>query len=111
MFEIFIKIVFVLFTILGMVEAFRIFLFWLLKTEKSGKFCLILTMTGHDEDAELVLRSACERLRWMPDRQAELIVVDCGMDEETRRICELTCFDLPEICLCRPDEVNNILGL
>lgn len=109
MFEILLKTVFVLFAILGMVEAFRIFLFWLLKTENSGKLYLIISMSGHDEEAEMVLRSACERVRWIPDSETELIVIDCGMDEETRQICEMACFDLPEIHLCRPDEIGKIL--
>lgn len=111
MLEILFKIVFVLFAVLGMVEAFRLFLFWLLKTKNPGKLCLVVSISGHDEDAELVLRSACERIRWLPDGKTELIVVDCGMDEETRRICEMACLDLPEIRLCRPDEVSKIICL
>ncbi|MVB13010.1 hypothetical protein CAFE_37630 [Caprobacter fermentans] len=109
MFEIIFKSVFVLFAILGIVEAFRMFLFWLLKTKNPGGFFLIVSMTGHDEEAELVLRSACERIKWFPDSAAQLLVVDCGMDEETRRICEIACYELPEIRLCRPDEVQKIL--
>lgn len=103
------KIVFVLFAVLGMVEAFRLFVFWLLKTEKPGKLYLVVPMGGHDEEAELVLRSACERVRWLPGGGAELLLVDCGMDEETRRICDMTCADLPELQFCRPDEVGKII--
>ena len=109
MIEILFKIVFVLFAVLGMVEAFRVFLFWLLKTENPGKFYLVLFMSGHDENAELVLRSACERIRWIPDSRVELVVVDCGMDEETKEICETICADLPEIHLCSQGEVGKIL--
>lgn len=109
MFEILFKIVFVLFAVLGIVEAFRMFLFWLLKTENPGKLYLVISLSGHDEDAELILRSACERIRWIPDSNAELIVIDRGMDEETRQICKTACLDLPEIYLCRPDEVSKII--
>lgn len=109
MFELILKTIFALFAILGMVEAFRMFLFWLLKTKNPGKFYLVLSITGHDEEAELVLRSACERLNWLPDRDASLLVADCGMDEETRKICEEVSSDLPEVRLCRPDEVESIL--
>lgn len=107
--EIIFKIIFVLFAVLGIVEAFRVFLFWLLKTDHPGKLYLVISMSGHDEDAELVLRSACERVRWIPDNQTELIVIDRGMDEETRKICEMACDDLPEIHFCRPNEVLQII--
>lgn len=108
MFEIIIKVIFVLFAIYGIVSSFRIFLFWLLKTQKPGKFYLIISMSGHNEEAELILRSAYERVQWLPDREAKVLVVDCGMDDETRRICEITAFDFPEIQLCFPEEIEGI---
>lgn len=107
MFEILAKIVFVLFAILGIIEAFRMFLFWLLKTENSGKLFLILSMQGHEEEAELEIRSACERARWLPDSEVQVLVVDSGMDEETREICEIACCDMPEVRLCSPEEIEQ----
>ncbi|QAT49647.1 hypothetical protein EQM14_07595 [Caproiciproducens sp. NJN-50] len=109
MFEILFKTLFVLFAILGIVEAFRMFLFWLLKTENPGKLYLVISISGHDENAELVLRSACERIRWIPDGNTELIVIDRGMDEETRQICEMACLDFPEVHICRANEVSKII--
>jgi hypothetical protein len=108
MFEIIIKVVFVLFAIFGMVESFRIALFWLLEKPTCGKFYYVIPMRGHNEEAELILRSAYERVQWLPDRAVQVLVVDCGMDDETRRICELTVFDLPEIQLCFPEEIDGI---
>ena len=107
--EVLLKVVFALFAVLGMVEAFRLFALWLLKTKNPGKLHLIVRMDGHDEEAELVLRSACERVRWLPGGGAEVLVIDCGMDEETRRICDMACADLPEVQLCRPDEIEKII--
>ncbi len=104
------KVVFALFAVLGLVEMFRRFLFWLLRTKNPGKFYLIVSIRGHEEEAELILRSACERLKWLPDRHAEMILVDSGMDQETRKICEMACCDLPEIHFCRPDEMNWLLS-
>lgn len=109
MFEILMKTVFVLFAVLGMVEAFRLFLSWLLKTKNPGKLYLIVSMSGHDEEAELVLRSACERVKWLGGGEAELLLIDCGMDEETRRLCDFAAGELPELRLCRPDEVEKII--
>ena len=109
MFEILMKIVFALFAVLGMAEAFRWLLFWLLKTKNPGKLYLILRMRGHDEEAELVLRSAGERVKWLGSAEAELLLIDCGMDEETRRICDAAAGEMPELRLCRPDEVEQII--
>lgn len=108
MFELIMKAVFVLFAVLGMAEALRLFLFWLLKSKNPGRLYLVLSMRGHDEEAELALRSASERVKWMSGG-AELLLVDRGMDEETRKICDLASEEMPELRLCRPDEVEKII--
>ena len=109
MFEIIVKIVFVLFAVVGMLEAFRALVFWLLRTKNPGKLYLIVSMSGHDEEAELVLRSAQERVKWLGSSEAQVLLVDRGMDEETRKICDSAAAEMPELRLCRPDEVEKII--
>lgn len=109
MFDVIIKLLFVLFAVFGIVEISRLFLFWLLKTEHPGKLFLAVSLCGHNDDVEVVLRSACERAKWMIGGEAAVLVVDCGMDEETRRICEIACRDMPELRLCRPEDLAQTI--
>lgn len=65
------------------------------------------------ESAEFELRKAAAKVMWLgrfaPDR---IVVPDCNMDGETRRVCELVCRDYPFIELCTGEELlERILGL
>lgn len=110
MFDLIMKVVFVLLAVIGMAELFRIFLFRLLKTRNPGTLYLVISFCGHDEEAELALRSAAERLKWSGHGQARLLCVDRGMDEETRKLCELVCEENPEIIFCSDGELGKILA-
>ena len=109
MFDIGIRVVFVLLAVVGIVCLLHRFLIWLLKTDNPGKLLLIMTLKGHDEKAEFTLRSAIERMRWLGNGEVRLICVDCGMDRETRTVCELLSLDLPSISLCYPEELCEII--
>ena len=75
--------------ILGAVEAICILLRALLRTQKTGKICFLLSFRGHEEEAELALRSAVQKMKWLGGREEkQILCLDCGMDEETREICE-----------------------
>lgn len=83
------KVCLSLLLILGAVEAIRMVLRALLHTKKVGKICYLISFRGHDEEAELALRSAAQKLRWLGGREEkEILCLDCGMDGETREVCE-----------------------
>lgn len=109
MFELIVKVIFVLFALVGIAELFRLFSFWLLKTKNPERFRLVLSFRGHDEEAEIALRGAVERIRWMGCGEADVICVDCGMDEETRQICEMLAEEYPQIKICIPSELDGIV--
>ena len=109
MFELIMKIVFVLLAVLGIAELFRLLLFWMLRTENPNRFYLSLSVKGHDEEVEIALRSALERVRWMGRGEVQLVCIDSGMDEETRRICEVMSEEYPEIRFCTPSDLPEIL--
>lgn len=100
------KSIFAILAIIGIVEIVRLILFHILKTGNPGKFMLMLPLSGHDEQAEYVLRSAIERARWFYD-DVQIVCLDRGMDEATRQVCEIICADNPEIILCTPDEFKK----
>lgn len=102
------KAVFVLFAIVGIAEVFRVVLFRMLRTKKPGKLYLVLSFQGHDEEAELALRGAIERVKYTMCGEISLVCVDCGMDAETRRICEILAKEYPQIRLCAPADLREI---
>ncbi|MCI1956399.1 MAG: hypothetical protein LKJ21_08535 [Oscillospiraceae bacterium] len=92
--------------VVGTVEIIRAVLLHALKTENPGRFLLAVSFSGHDERAEFVLRNAIERAKWVGG-DVQVVCLDRGMDEETRRICETVCLDHPEVILCTPDEYRE----
>ncbi len=101
--ELIFKCVFAIFAVIGAAEILRMILLRVLKTDRPGRLMLTLSFSGRDEQAELRLRSALERASWMPGG-AKVVCLDRGMDEETRRVCEMVCGDHPGVILCTPDD-------
>ncbi len=83
---------------------------WLLRTPKDPAGILILPLSGHVEQAEYKLRALAARCRWEMGGQDILgIVVDQGMDAETRTICELLCQEFSCLMICAPEEARHYL--
>ena len=101
--ELIFRCVFAVLAVLGAVEVLRMILLRVLRTDRPGKLLLMLSVSGHDEQAELRLRSAVERAAWTGGG-AQVVCFDRGMDEETRRLCEMVCADNPGVILCTPED-------
>jgi hypothetical protein len=69
---------------------------------------LIEPIGENQKNAEFVLRSAAGRVMWMgrfaPDR---VICLDCGMDNETRKLCTLVTHDYPFMEICTKNEIQS----
>jgi hypothetical protein len=107
--EIICKVIFVLVAIVGIADIFRVLMFWLLRTKNEGKLYLVISIHGHEEETEFILSSAIERIKFMPGKDKRLICLDKGMDEETRKICGIIRSQNPEVDICTPEELPNIL--
>ena len=82
-------IICVLFIIIGLVEVFRNIAFFVLRPKGEDTAMTIVPIYGHNEEAEYLLRSAAARVKWADNgRERRVICLDCGMDSETRLICE-----------------------
>lgn len=76
--------------IIGVVEIARIAVLMILQTKGDESMLIIVPIRGHDEEAEYLLRSAAAKVKWFNTmRHQKVICLDCGMDEETRKICTL----------------------
>lgn len=79
----------VILMIIGLVDIFRIVILWFLRAHEEGEIMIVVPISGHNEEAELLLRSAAAKVKFMDGiKPSEVICLDCGMDEETRNICE-----------------------
>lgn len=101
--ELIFKCVFAVLAVVGAVEVVRMVFLRVLRMDRPGKLLLTLSVSGHDEQAELRLRSAAERAAWM-EGGAQVVCFDRGMDDETHRLCEMICADYPGILLCTPED-------
>lgn len=110
MFEIICKIIFVLLAVVGIADIFRILMLWFLRTKKEGKLYLVISIHGHEEESEMILSSAIERLKLIPGKDKKLICLDKGMDEETRKVCGIIHAQTPGMELCTPEELPDILS-
>jgi hypothetical protein len=75
--------------IIGLVEVFRMISFLFLRTKGENDIMIIVPVSGHNEEAELLLRSAAARVKWTGGMsQQRVVCLDCGMDEETKEVCD-----------------------
>lgn len=98
------------FAIVGLAEVGRGIVKYLL-TPKPGNGAIIVTCKGHDEQIEYYLRSLAnqaDEYRFLKKRN--IIVIDAGMDDETRGICESLAHDIDGIAVCKSNELPLLIG-
>ena len=88
------SLIFLLFSILGIVDVIRMVVFALLKPKRGLRMVVTVPLSGHREDVEYMIRSAVARAKWSDTRQTLVFVVDCGMDHDTYELCRLFCNEL-----------------
>ncbi len=76
--------------------------------EEKGCEEIILPLKGHIDDIEMMLRKKANEILWN-DKNQNIICLDCGMDEETKKICKLMSNDYKFIYL--KDNKNPLVSL
>ncbi|WP_283606358.1 hypothetical protein [Faecalispora anaeroviscerum] len=105
------RILVAFFAVVGLTELCRFVLFWLTRPGWEEKITVLVCVSGNDSRVEYRLRGALERLRWLRHTgHRELICVDCGMDSETRAICEAFALANPSVRLCMAADLPETLG-
>lgn len=95
------------FLLLGVLVGLRQAMHWLFDRPLENVVWVPVSFQGHVENAEMQLRQAVHRLQTWPGDKV-LLCIDCGMDEETRRVCELFAQDFPVCRVVTPDEVASL---
>ncbi len=106
MLGIMLKVLLIVLALIGLLEILRTFIFWMLKTKNPGRLFLVLSFRGHDEQAEIALRSAAERAKWIGEN-VQIVCVDLGMDEQTRRVCKMASEDNPGLWVVSPEDLEK----
>lgn len=99
------------FAIIGASELLRAAGDFLLKPKK-GRVTFIVTPRGHDEQIEYMIRSVVYKAGAFSSASTKplVIVIDNGMDEETKKICEILSGELGCVEICKTNELPVVLG-
>lgn len=95
--------------LIGVVEVVRALLLAFFPPKKGTNYLLVVPLFGHIEDVEYILRNAALRARLIGGAgYSSLIVLDCGMDKETKDICAAVCDELGYSFLFTREEFEDI---
>lgn len=87
-------IIFAILTIIGLVEIIRMIILWFLHSPKEKSAILIIPIKEKTENIEQILRSAAAKVNFLGEKYCKKIIcLDCGADDETKKICEKFCKD------------------
>mgnify|MGYP000327958776 CR=1 FL=1 len=97
-------------TIVGLVEIVRMIILALLKINCDNDTWQVIPLSGHNEKAEMLLRSAATKVEWsFGMKRHKVICLDVGMDDETRLICEIICSEYNFMKICTQDEFIDMM--
>lgn len=100
--------------IFGIVEILELVLKVMMTAEKkrnSNKVgFIIIPVSGHREDIEYMVRGILFEESWKDELSSyHIILVDSGLDAETREICALLSKEHDSISICAPQEMESLL--
>lgn len=106
------SVLLVLLAALGICALVRGVFRWALRGGRQpGTLTITLRFRGHREDAEYVLRSALSMLDAAGAyTERRLLVLDDGMDAQTRAVCEGLLQAEPRARICTPQEVGGLFA-
>lgn len=91
-----VDIFFIFLAVLGLVDLIRIIICKLFKNKGDKELIILVPIRGGKEDAEIMLRSAATKAQWVYSGSIEKVIcLNCGVDEETKKICINICNDYP----------------
>lgn len=82
----------------GCAELIRRLACFVMTPTKGTAGILVIPVAGHREDIEYIIRSAAVREKWYYRRgTGPVLLVDMGMDDETRLLAERICKELGNV--------------
>ena len=96
-------------SVIGIADLIRLLTEKILGGAKKQVLFSIIPCKGHEEELEYLVRNAYIRLSSHGSGSCCILLVDCGMDEETREICGLLCDRLDCVELCEENELDRVI--
>ncbi len=82
----------VVFAVMGVIAFVRELTYLLFLNKKDNTVMFVTPVKGKCENAEYLLRSAAAKIKWVSRGKHDYVIcLDCGMDDETKGICEKIC--------------------
>ena len=86
----------------GLAQGIGQLISWIWKPRREIPAILILPVSGPCEEVEYLLRSALIRQRWAAGMApGRILLMDTGLDEETRQLARAVCDRMPGVEFCR----------
>ena len=105
MLEVIFSVVMLFLAVIGLIEFIKIISLAIFRAKSDKNAILVVPMSGCSEEAEIILRSAISRAKWLGRADnGKIFCVDFNMDEETRKICDIICQECEFLYVCSPDE-------
>ncbi len=79
---------------------------------KKGQLLCVFTIipvTENKKDIEYTVRSLLWEKRWDEKTEQFIILVIINCDNETIQICKKLCEEYEPVCMCRPEQLEDII--
>ena len=96
--------------VIGLSDLIRTFSTWILSGGRRQHIISIVPCKGHEEDVEYMVKSIYAQLKQQhPCKSCRIILADSGVDEETKKACELLSEELECVSFCPQECISEIL--
>ncbi len=96
--------------VIGLADIIRSVSAWILSGGRRQYILSVIPCKGHEENMEYLIKSAYSHLKELyPCKSCRILLVDYGIDAETKRSCELLCKELDCVLLCDNEEASALL--
>jgi hypothetical protein len=103
-------VVVLLLSLYGCVELIRCVTQRLLRIDSTVPSVLVFPISGSCKNMEFIVRSAVSRSRWTSDYPCQVLLLDTGMDEQTRILAEKICRDFENVHISTPEECQKLFA-
>jgi hypothetical protein len=99
------------FAIVGAAEMFRSLCTFLLRPQEN-KIAFLVASRGNDEQIEYIMRSLVFRAGVLNAvcKTPCIVIIDQGMNDETKKICDILSKEMGCIEICKSNELTTILN-
>lgn len=102
--------VLIVFAVIGIIYLVREITYFLFRNKNENSIMLITPVGKNCEKAEYILRGAAAKIKWISRNKSDCVIcLDCDMDEETKKTCELLCDEYGFIKLVSKGELFEML--